>query len=291
MRSSTHRPDQAARLRELVAHHGEPCGQTRTVAVLSGKGGVGKTNVAVNLAICLAGRGLRVTLLDADLGLANADLLLDVSLPHNLSHVISGLRQIDEVGRVVAGGVFFVPGASGLERVANLSEFERQRLLGQLARLGQRTDLLVLDCGAGISPNVLSLAGAADISLLVTTPEPTAVTDAYAVVKVLVARRQRPESIRLVVNQAQSRAEAREVFDRLARVAERFMEFPIADGGYLLHDTHVELAVRQRCPFVLRYPQCAASACISAIAGRVAGSPGLSRRTGDFFRRVVGLFV
>ena len=107
------------------------------MAVLSGKGGVGKTNVAVNLAICLAGRGLRVTLLDADLGLANADLLLDVSLPHNLSHVISGLRQIDQVGRVVAGGVFFVPGASGLERVANLSEFERQRLLASWPAWGR----------------------------------------------------------------------------------------------------------------------------------------------------------
>lgn len=291
VRRSSPVQDQAARLRELVARGEQVAGKALTVAVLSGKGGVGKTNIAVNLAICLAARGLRVTLLDADVGLANADVLLNVSAQYNLSHVVAGLRRIDQVGTVVAGGVFFVPGASGLERVADLSEVERQAVIAQMRRLGGQTDVAVLDCGAGLSPNVLSFALAADLDLVVTTPEPTAVTDAYAVVKVLARRGKAPGSVRLLVNLAESRQEARKVYARVAGVAERFLQYPIAEGGYLLHDTHVELAVRQRCPFVLRYPRCAASACISAIAGRLAGSGGAARGTGGFFRRVVGMFV
>ncbi len=287
----TSRPDQAARLRELVSRRVAPQHRTLTVAVLSGKGGVGKTNIAVNLAICLSGRGLRVALLDADLGLANADLLLDVALTQNLWHVAAGQRSIEEVGRVVAGGVFFVPGASGIEQAADLPDLQRQHLLEELSRLAAQTDVMVLDCGAGISRNVLTMAGAADISLLITTPEPTALTDAYAVVKSLACRRSGAGSVHLVVNLARSGEEARRTFERLARVSERFIKFPIADGGFLLQDTHVELAVRQRCPFVIRYPRCAASACISAIASRLAGTRGVARRSGNFFGRVVGVFV
>ncbi len=268
-----------------------PRAKALSVAVLSGKGGVGKTNLAVNLAICLAGRGNRVTLLDADLGLANADLLLDVTSPYNLSQVISGTRRIEEVGQVAAGGIFFVPGVSGLDRVADLSRAQLADLVSQFRSLGNRTDLAIVDCGAGMSRSVLGFALAADISIVITTPEPMAMADSYAVVKALAGRGYPAGAVRVVVNQAESRAEARRVFERLSGVAKRFIEFPIADGGYLLQDTHVELAVRQRCPFVLRYPRCAASACVSAIAGRVADRRGLSRRTGSFFRRVVGLFV
>jgi flagellar biosynthesis protein FlhG len=191
----------------------------------------------------------------------------------------------------VAGGVYFVPGASGLEGVANLSDFERQDLLSEMGRLDERTDVAVLDCGAGLSSGVLSFALAADLDLLVTTPEPTAMTDAYAVVKALAGQGKPPGSVRLVVNLADSRQAARKVYRRVSGVAERFLHFDVADAGYLLHDTHVELAVRQRSPFVLRYPRSAASVCISAIAGRLSGSIAATRTAGGFFRRVVGMFV
>ncbi|MHC4064764.1 MAG: MinD/ParA family protein [Planctomycetota bacterium] len=288
--------DQAARLRELVADAGavapaaSAASAARVVAVTSGKGGVGKTNVAVNLAICLASRGLKVTLLDIDMGLANADLLLGAHCPYNLAHVASGLREIDQIGEMTAGDVFFIPGASGVDRMANLSDFERRHLIAQLHRLERSCDVLVLDCGAGISRNVVSFILAAETCLLVTTPEPTAVTDAYAVAKVLIQQSYQG-SIRLLVNLAESRDEAREVLRRMASVAQRFLKFPIADGGYMLQDTHVELAVRRRCPFVLRYPRCAASACMAAVASRLASSETTARRTGGLFRRVVGLFV
>lgn len=282
--------DQAAGLRELVASQQPPAPAVPVVAVTSGKGGVGKTNLAVNLAICLAARGSRVCLVDADLGLANADLLLDARCTYNLSHVISGLRSIDQVGTTTTGQVFFVPGVSGVDHLANLSDFERQHLVAQMRRLGTSRDVIILDCGAGISPNVVSFALAADICLLVTTPEPMAVTDAYALVKVLTQKEHRG-MIQLVVNLAQSGSQAGEVFNRIASAGQRFLKHPIANGGYVLHDTHVELAVRQRCPFVLRYPRCAASACMTAIANRLTEGQTSWGRMHGLFRRVVGLFV
>jgi flagellar biosynthesis protein FlhG len=156
--------------------------------------------------------------------------------------------------------------------------------------LARRLDVLVLDCGAGISRNVISFALMADVCLLVTTPEPTALTDAYGLIKVLVQHKCRG-SIRLLVNAAESRAEAQRVFARVLSVSERFLKHPIADGGYLLQDSHVEQAVRQRSPFVVRFPRCAASACMEAIASRFPGCPQEIRGGNDLVRRVVGLFA
>jgi len=282
--------DQAAALRELVSSRREPRRRGRMIAVTSGKGGVGKTNVAVNLSICLAARGLRVVLVDVDMGLANADLLLNARARHNLSHVVSGICPIEQAGTRTAARVLFVPGGSGIADLADLSAFDRQNVINQIRSLETDCDALVLDCGAGISDNVLSFARAADVCLLVTTPEPTALTDAYALVKVLVNSGW-TGAIRLLVNLVESRSEARQVHGRLTTVATRFLKYPIADAGYLVQDSHVELAVRQRCPFVLRYPRCPASACMTAVAGRFAGARKASGGPAKLFRRVVGLFV
>ena len=149
---------------------------------------------------------------------------------------------------------------------------------------------MVLDCGAGISHNVLSFALASDYVLVVTTPQPTALTDAYATIKAL-HRKGCAGGIRLLGNMVHSRAEAEASYQRLAQVARRFLNYSVADSGYMLHDTAVELAVQERCPFVIRYPGSNASACIAAMASDMtrtcAGQPG----RGGFFKRVVGLFV
>ncbi len=279
--------DQATRLREL-AQAGRQCAYT--VAVTSGKGGVGKTNIAVNLAICLAGRGLRVTLVDLDMGLANADVLMKLQTRYNLSHVISGLRTLEEITTPCQGGVRFVPGGSGFDQLANLSEFERQRLIGALHGLDNNADIVLLDCGAGISRNVITFASAADLALVVTTPEPTAMTDAYAVIKTM-RRGEAPADVRLLVNQAGSRAEARQTYARLSSVAEKFLKYPVADAGYLLHDMHVQLAVRCRSPFVIRYPRCTASACMAAVAADLARNRFPRLECGGFLKRVLGLFI
>lgn len=280
-------PDQATRLRELARAQ-----QTRayTIAITSGKGGVGKTNIAVNLAICLAGQGLRVTLVDLDMGLANADVLMNLQTRYNLSHVVAGVRTLAEITTPCPGGIDFVPGGSGFEQLADLSAFEREQLAGALHALDFSTDIVVLDCGAGISRSVVTFAAQADCSIIVTTPEPTAMTDAYATIKV--TRRAASEArLRLLVNQASGRAEARRVFDRVAGVAEKFLNCPIANAGYVLQDTHVPLAVRERMPFVLKFPRCTASACMAAVAAELARCRGPHLEKTGFFKRVAGLFV
>ncbi|HNQ22310.1 MAG TPA: MinD/ParA family protein [Phycisphaerae bacterium] len=281
------RADQATRLRSLARHRAR---RAWTLAVTSGKGGVGKTNIAVNLSICLAARGLRVTLVDVDMGLANADLLMNLRTRYTLAHVLSGVRTVSEIVTPAPGGVKLVPGASGLEQVANLSDFERQSLIAGLRRLEHSTDIVVLDCGAGISRNVTAFASSADEVLVVTTPEPTALADAYAMIKVL-NRDSYPGQVGLFVNMVESRAQARAAYRRLAEVATRFLNCPVADRGYMLHDTCVEQAVQHRCPFVIRSPGCNAAACIAATAAQVVRMSPTAQRGGGFFQRVVGLFV
>ena len=278
--------DQAARLRALVKGH---TGGPATVAITSGKGGVGKTSLSVNMSICLAARRMNVVLLDADFGLANADVMLNLPSRANLSHVLSGRCELDEIIIPAPGGFRLVPAASGLMQMADLSTFERHRLLELLSIIERQADLLVLDCGAGISRNVVTFAAAADICLVVTTPEPTSITDAYATVKVV--SQESPEScIGLVVNQCESRTEAQETYQRVAGVADRFLGFALEDFGYILSDDCVGMAVRQRMPLMLRYPRSSSAACISAIANRIGRN--LSRGQGPkgFLQRVASMF-
>ena len=278
--------DQADRLRALVR---DSRGMSRLVAVTSGKGGVGKTNVAVNTAICLAARGHRVVLIDADLGLANADVLLDVKAAYNLGHVINGVRTIDEILVEAPGGIKLILGTSGVGRLANLSEFERHNLVQSMAQLETLADVVVLDCAAGISRNVMSFAAAADRVLVVTTPEPTSLADAYATIKVL-SRERSDAIIGTVVNQANSSAEARASAGRLAEVAQRFLRLEVTDLGYVLRDEHVPMAVRQRVPVCLKYPRAPASSCLAAVAGKLAREALTGQSDDGFFRRVANLF-
>jgi flagellar biosynthesis protein FlhG len=279
--------DQASQLRAMMHKQHR---SAMVLAVVSGKGGVGKSNVAVNLSICLAANSLRVTLVDVDMGLANADLLMNIQPRYTLSHVLSGQKTIDEISEVGQGGVRFIAGASGIHELANLANFERQNLILQLQKLENNTDIVVLDCGAGLSHNVLSFALAADRVTVVTTPQPTAMTDAYATIKTL-HQQQCCAPLCLFVNMALSKSEAGATYRRLSSVAQRFLNYSVADDGYMLHDRSVELAVRERCPFVTRFPNSNASACIAAMAGQLAKSIKGQDTRGGFFKRVVGLFV
>jgi flagellar biosynthesis protein FlhG len=265
-------------------------GRGVTLAITSGKGGVGKSNVAVNLSICLAANGLRVTLVDVDMGLANIDLLLNMHPPHTLAHVLSGLRSLEAVCVDGPGGIRFVPGASGRNDLANLTDFDRQNLITQLGKLHRSADMVVLDCGAGISSNVMSFAQAADAVLVITTPQPTAVTDAYATIKVL-HREKFAGEVSLFVNMANSRTEASATYQRVAGVSKRFLNYLVADGGYMLHDTAVEMAVQERSPFVISYPRANASAAIAALACRMSQTHVERPGRGGLLRRVAGLFV
>lgn len=273
--------DQATQLRSLMREARQTRRRASVIAVTSGKGGVGKSNVAVNLAIKLASAGKQVVLLDADLGLANADVLCNVDLPHNLAAVIARRKELSEVMVKAPGGFSLIGGASGLARMADLSDADRQRIVRALAELEERADVILIDTGAGISPNVLSFTRAADHVLVVTTPEPTAITDAYAVIKVLHRDNGAPapalpnasdgaeRRVSLLVNQVRTPAEARVVHDRIAKVARQFLGVSVYDGGYVLADEAVGAAVRARVPFVLSNPRSPASHCISQLAMRL----------------------
>src|SRR6476659_6001961 len=228
--------DQAAQLRSLVRERR----RASVIAVTSGKGGVGKSNVAVNLAIQLSAAGKQVVLLDADLGLANADVLCNVDLPHNLSHVIARQKQLNEVVVSAPGGFRLIGGASGLARMADLTDHDRERIIHAMSELEQAADVILVDTGAGISPNVLSFTRAADHVLIVTTPEPTAITDAYAVVKVISRGAAGPpmgenghRRLSLLVNQAKSQFEARVVYERIAKVAHQFLNVSVFEAGHV----------------------------------------------------------
>jgi flagellar biosynthesis protein FlhG len=227
-------------------------------------------------------------LLDADLGLANADVLCNVDLPCNLSHVIARKKELSEVMVTAPGGFKLIGGASGLARMADLSDFDRQRIVNALVELESRADIIIIDTGAGISPNVLSFTRTADHVLIVTTPEPTAITDAYAVVKVI-SRDGGQRRLSLLVNQARTLAEARVVYDRIAKVAKQFLNVDVYDAGHVPADENVPLAVRRRTPFVIGAPKCAASQCVAKLAMRLEQGVG-ARLDGQagFFTRMIG---
>jgi len=277
--------DQASKLRSLM-HQAR---RSHTIAVTSGKGGVGKSNVALNLAVLLSAAGNRVALLDADLGLANLDVLADARVHANLAHVVAGQRRLADVVVDLPYGVQLVPGASGLARMADLSEFQRTKLVGELSALEEDNDVIVIDTGAGIGKNVTGFAGGADTVLVVTTSEPTSITDAYAVIKVLT--RQKSEArIGLLVNFSGDRNEARATYNRIATVTREFLGVAIYDAGYILADPRVPAAVRRRQPFVLAYPRCSASRCMAALATKLCRGSDLLIRKDSFFRRVANWF-
>ncbi len=272
--------DQAHDLRVLASQRSLPeaslRGRTaRVIAVTSGKGGVGKTTFAANMAVLLARWGKQVILLDCDLGTANVDVLLGLRPRYSLQHVLSRQRRLDEVIVTGPGGVRVVPGGSGLEELANLSSARCEELLHAFAALDGEADVMLLDTGAGISENVLRFVVAAGEAIVVTTPEPTAMADAYALIK-LAHRRLAllgeeagaggAAFLRVVVNQATSEREGRETAQAIVTVAQRFLQAPVESLGWIPSDPLVARAVRAQLPIVDAYPRSPAAMALARLA-------------------------
>jgi flagellar biosynthesis protein FlhG len=221
--------------------------------------------------------------------LANLDVLVDVNVRTNLAHLIAGSKRLDEVVIDLPCGVQLVPGASGLAKLAHLSEFQRAQMMQELGTLEADNDVIIIDTGAGIGPDVLHFAAAADSVIVVTTPEPTAVTDGYAFIKVM-AQRNYMGQMSLLVNLATDRQEARLTYQRISNVARQFLDTKVLDAGYVLTDPKVRDAIRVRQPFVLAYPKCPASQCLAALAARLSSGAVLADRKEGFFRKVANWF-
>lgn len=283
--------DQAERLRMLARQiaQGRPATRGRVVTITSGKGGVGKSSLAVNLALAMQQMGRRVMLFDADLGLANVDVLLGLSPAEGLVDVLR--RGADLERCLVDGplGLKVVAGGSGFYELANPSEPELERLLRQIARLDSMFDVLIIDTGAGISRTVLSFVLSSLETILVTTPEPTAITDAYGMAKVIFSRR--PEGrVHLVVNQARNGAEAREVAERLNMVSQRFLNHELKLLGYLPFDQRVRDAVQAQVPFVLSQPHARVSRMVMAMAEEILGERSSPMGFTGLLERMAGVF-
>ncbi len=240
----------------------------RVIAITSGKGGVGKTNFAVNLGISLSRAGNKVLLLDADLGMANIDIVLGVIPPFNLFNVIRGEKSLAET--VISGpeGLQILAGGSGVYELAELSSWQLDRLIQGFQDLDNSLDYLLIDTGAGIGRQVLSFLASAQETIIVTTPEPTAVTDAYGLIKMLYLGGANP-NIRVVVNMVESPDEAEQIFVRLNMACERFLGAKITFLGYILKDAAVSRAVKEQVPFLISRPTSKASRCIMDITSRI----------------------
>ncbi|MFP4173306.1 MAG: MinD/ParA family protein [Candidatus Hydrogenedentota bacterium] len=274
--------DQAEHLREYVRRHHQ---RARVLAVTSGKGGVGKTGISVNLGIALAARGQRVVVLDADLGLANVEVLLGLNSLYNLQHVVEGGKELVDILVEGPGGIKVIPGSSGLAKIADLGPEERANLLDGLQQLQEITDFIIIDTMAGLGQNAIAFASAADEVLVVSTPEPSSIVDAYAVIKTLYQKREDAVTS-LVVNMAANKEQALAVSTKLTTVTQKYLGRKLSYHGYVPRDPHVMQAVMQTYPFVLRYPSAAASKSVQELAGRLVQqeAPVRDERV-SFFRR------
>jgi flagellar biosynthesis protein FlhG len=274
--------DQAEHLREYVRDGRR---QARVLAVTSGKGGVGKTGTSVNLAIALATRGKNVVVLDADLGLANVEVLLGLNSLYNLQHVIHGERTMSEILAEGPGGIKVIPGSSGIAKLADLGPKARQRVIDGLQELQGSADFIIIDTMAGISQNAAGFAAAADEVLLVVTPEPSSIVDAYAMVKTI--RMMRHDALfNLVVNMAANDHQARAVAGKLVTVSQQYLGLKLHYLGYIPRDPHVSHGVMQAVPFIVKYPAAPASKAIESLATTLLSQRGAgAARAGGFFRR------
>lgn len=240
----------------------------QVISVTSGKGGVGKTNVVANLALALARQGKRIVVLDADLGLGNLDVLLGLVPRWTIEHVISGAKRLSDILLDGPEGIKILPASSGLPLLTALTETQQLVLQEEIEGLTQSFDLLLIDTAAGISPNVTFFAGAAHEIIIVVSPEPTSLTDAYALMKVL-SRQYRERRFRVLVNMARNQREAAQVFQKLDVAADRFLHIALESMGCIPLDDYVPLAVTQQRAVIDLFPQAPASREFGRLASAV----------------------
>ena len=256
---------QASTLKKIM--NGEDTGKSiKVLSITSGKGGVGKTNVVANLAYSLRKKNQKVLVFDADIGLGNVDILLGLAPKFNLQHVLKGQKKIEEIIVEGPGGVNILPATSGVQELTNLSKDARLVLVEELNRINDQYDYLIFDTGAGISSNVTYFCCAAHEILLIVSTEPTSLTDAYALIKLL-NQNHGQKKFRLIVNIVKSDREAKEIYKHLMAVTDRFLDsVSINYLGFIFSDPNVPKSVRQQKPFLELYPYSKVSKCVNDLS-------------------------
>lgn len=283
---AAHVADQAQGLRKRVVRR-----PVKVIAVTGGKGGVGKSNVCANLAIAMASLGQRVMVLDADLGLANVDVLYGLQPRQTLADVVRGDCAVRDVVLEGPAGVQLVPGSSGISEMARLDAAALAGIVHSFSAYNDELDVLLIDTAPGITHDVLRFAEAAHEVLVVVRDEPTSITDAYAVVKVLSSERQ-VQRFRVVTNMTQGSGDGVALFNKLSRVTDRFLNVSLHHAGSLPFDERVSRAVQQQTPFVSAFPTSMAALSMQRLAERASGweIPAQARGNIEFFlERLVGL--
>jgi flagellar biosynthesis protein FlhG len=239
----------------------------RIITISSGKGGVGKTNFAINLGIAFYNMGKKVLVMDADLGLANVNVVLGIVPKYNLYNVLKGQKKIKDIVIDTPYGIKIIAGASGFYQLATINNDKKKEFLSSLMALNS-ADIIIIDTGAGISENVISFLLAADEMIIITTPEPTSITDAYGIIKTIASMSGSKKNIKLIINRVEKEIQAKRISDRISNIAEKFLDVKLENLGYILEDEIVSKAVKKQKPFLYLAPKCKASICVERIAKR-----------------------
>ncbi|CCE24825.1 Cobyrinic acid ac-diamide synthase [Methylotuvimicrobium alcaliphilum 20Z] len=263
-----HNPfDQAAGIRRM-----KKTNPVRVIAVTSGKGGVGKTNLSVNLGLALAEQGKRVALLDADMGLANVDVLLGMYPKFNLSHVLKGEKTLNEIIVTGPSGLQVIPASSGLQHMSDLSTVEQAAVIRAFSDIDQDLDVLIVDTAAGISSSVINFARACQEVIVVVCDEPTSLTDAYAFIKLL-NRDYGLSRFHILTNMVQSAQQGQNLFQKLTKVTDRYLDVTLQFAGAVPYDEYLRKAVQQQSPVVAAYPRSKASLALKNVARQINSWP------------------
>lgn len=278
--------DQAHSLRSMMNKPNE----LKVITIASGKGGVGKSSLAVNLAIALRLLGIRVLVMDADFGLANVDILLGVTSRYNVSHVLKGEKRLSDIVQVGYGGVRFISGGSGVYELLNMEEFQLEGLLKGLIDLKSPVDYIICDMGAGINDTVLQMILASSETIIVTSPEPTAILDAYALVKTIVMWNE-SHTIDVVMNKCENKVEADRVLSGFVNTVRKHLGKEINTLGYIRYDHDVLESIKRQTPIMISHPNGVASRDIKAITRALLNLPREEKPTNmlsRLFSRLLG---
>ncbi len=273
--------DQAAGIREMKQKAAKP---VRVIAVTSGKGGVGKTNLSVNLGVALSKMGRRVALLDADMGLANVDILLGLSPKFNLSHVLKGEKTLQQIMVTGPADLQVIPASSGIQQMSELSAIEQAGVIRAFAEIDQNLDVLIVDTAAGISSSVVNFARACQEVIVVVCDEPTSLTDAYAYIKLL-NRDYGLNSFHVVANMVQSVQQGQQLFNKLTMVTDKYLDVSLSYSGGVPFDEYLRKSVQKQSPVLETFPRSKAALAIKNLALKIDAWPIKSQPGGylEFF--------